>query len=116
MDHADALSLGIPGTVDLDSTPPETDLTFILQQGTGEDLHQGAFAGSIFTDQGMDFAACNGEIDRGQGLDTGKGFADALHLQECGVFSHVNDNESEEAVSSDGQKDPRPESTASIAS
>ena len=72
MDHADAQALGIPGIIDLDRLPPQADLAFILGQGSGQDLHQGALPGPVLTDQGVNFAAGHGKIHRGQRLDPGK--------------------------------------------
>jgi len=48
----------------------------------GQDIHQGALAGAVFAQKGMDFPRrnCKGNIVKGD--NAGKGFPDILDMQQ----------------------------------
>ncbi len=53
----------------------------------GHDVHQGRLSGSVFAQQGMNFAPPGSEVSVGQGLETVEGLADAAQLDRV-LFTH----------------------------
>ena len=58
------------------------DATRIGLVNPGHDLHQRAFAGTVFARQHMHFAARQLQIDPVQRLDARKGLGDPVHFQK----------------------------------
>ena len=48
---------------------------------TGNHLDESGFAGAIFTQQGLDLAAADGEVDPLNDLDRSEGFGDIVQAQ-----------------------------------
>ena len=84
MDHANAKVDRIGGRTDLHRLPVEQDLPLIRLIKPVEDVHQGRFAGAIFTKQGVDFTSFNVKIDMIGGQYTGKA------LNNIAQFKMVN--------------------------
>ena len=82
IDRRDAQGLGILGAPDFNRLPIEEDLALVLGIGAGQDLDQGRLAGPVLAQQGMHLTFPDGEIHPFQRLDTGEGFANALHFQQ----------------------------------
>ncbi len=84
MNHADPHGQGIAGAAEVNRCSVEQNLTPVRAVESCQHVHQGAFAGTVFTEQGMNFARGDGQRDIVQGDDPGKGFADILDLQQIG--------------------------------
>ena len=54
---------------------------------TGNDLHQRGLAGAVFTDEAMDLARPQGEIDRAQGSHTAEGLGNPGKFQQSGSIA-----------------------------
>src|SRR5699024_10059007 len=55
---------------------------FCRLQHAEQHLHQGGFAGAILAEQGVDFAAGNGEINAIAGLESVEILAQAAHIKQ----------------------------------
>ncbi len=62
--HANSGGYRIPGTTEVDRFVIEQDLPFVRFVQTVENVHQGAFAGTVFAQQGVDLTRLDHDIDR----------------------------------------------------
>ena len=62
VDHADTLVHGVLGGPDGDGLAVHADLTGVRRVQAGENVHQGAFAGAVFTENGMDLTGEHTQI------------------------------------------------------
>ena len=88
MHDADALGLGIAGTVDLNVFAEILDHAVILLIDAGQDLHEGGLTCAVLTDQRHDFAGTNFQLCVVQCVNAGEILLDAVHLQNC--LAHCN--------------------------
>ena len=79
--HADAQRTGSGGVGYLNRVTVPANLPLIRAQYTVDDLYQGAFAGTVFSQQGVDLTRDDLQADIVVGKTTRKLFADALQLQ-----------------------------------
>lgn len=87
VDHGDAELACLEGVLGLVGLAVEAHGAFIGGMGTGEHLHEGAFAGAIFADEGEDLPCPDGEVYAAEcGCGT-EAFNDPLHFEQgCGVW------------------------------
>ncbi len=78
--HADAVCDGVAWGAEIDHLPVNADGPRILPVESGQDVHQRALAGSVFTQQRMDFAFVQVEVHPVVGKHAGKALDDAPHL------------------------------------
>src|SRR5690606_11947081 len=76
--HADAEAARLGGTADMHRRAGPADLARIRLQHAVDDLDQGALAGAVLAEQGMDLARADGEIDTVVRKAAGKGLGDAV--------------------------------------
>ena len=67
----------------------KADGALVHGNDTGENVHQGGFARTVFAQQGVDFTGANLQVYVRQGVDTAEGFGNALHLQN-GFHKHFS--------------------------
>ena len=79
--HADAQRTGSGGVRYLNRVSVPVHLSLIRAQYTVDDLYQGAFAGTVFSKQGVDLTRDDFQADIVVGETPRKLFADALQLQ-----------------------------------
>ena len=82
MDHADAHRQGISRAVEMNRCAVKQDLASIRSVKAGQDVHQGAFTGTVLAKQGVDFTWSNRQRDIVQSDDAGKSFTDILDFEE----------------------------------
>ena len=89
-DHGNTQTPGLGGGGDCHRLAVPKNIAAIGPQHTIDDLNQGAFAGPIFTKQGMDFAGAKGQVDLIIGQATGKLLCDTAQFQtrRRGCFGH----------------------------
>ena len=81
MDDADPLILGVAGALEVDWLTAVADAARIGLIDTGQHLHQGGFAGTIFTEQGHHLARIDPQTRFIEGAHTGEGLDDPGQLQ-----------------------------------
>ena len=89
VDHADAKGDRIPRTINLHTPAVDKNLARVGTVKSIEDLHQGAFARAILTQQRVNFACLKREIDAVIGEHVGEALDDASHLD--GGFCRQHD-------------------------
>ncbi len=77
VDHGDAGAACVHGVLGLEVEAVEVDGAGVGGMGAGEDLHEGALAGAVFADQGVNLAGLDGEVDATKGLGGAESLADA---------------------------------------
>ncbi len=82
VDGRDAELAGAVGGVVFEGGAVEGDGTGVGLDGSGEDFDEGAFAGSVFADEGVDFAGLEVEGDVFEGADASVAFFDAGGFEE----------------------------------
>ena len=87
VNHGDALLQGVHGVADGDRLAVDLDLPFIHFIDAEHTLHQGGFAGAVFSHQRVHFPGAQLQLYVIQRLDTRKGLADIRHFQH--VFGHT---------------------------
>jgi hypothetical protein len=78
--HPDSSRDGITRILDFEFFAANEYLSLIRLVQTVEDVHQGGFASTIFTKQGVDFALLKSEVDLIVSQHTGEAFRDVLEL------------------------------------
>ncbi|GAB1363062.1 hypothetical protein MASR1M32_22980 [Rhodobacter sp.] len=81
MDDHHALRLGPRTRAEAGRRAIKQDLAFGRRQIAAKDLHHRRFAGAVFTDQGVDLAGIQGEVDAVQDLDGAETLADPAQLK-----------------------------------
>ena len=81
--HANAKRDGIFRAVDCDRLAVDQDRSGIHGMESVENLHQGALAGAVLSQQGVNLARFDGEVNIVVGHDSGKSLDDLPH-RECG--------------------------------
>ena len=81
VDHADAAPDGVVRAGDLDCLAVEQDLAGIGHGQAVEDVHEGALAGAVLAEQGVDLPLADLEVDAVVGHDPGVALGDAAHLE-----------------------------------
>ncbi|MNO65827.1 hypothetical protein D3C76_565970 [compost metagenome] len=81
VDDADPLILGVAGTLEVHRLAAIADAARIGLIDAGQHLHQGGFAGAIFTEQGHHLARIDSQTCFVEGADTGEGLDDPGELQ-----------------------------------
>ena len=66
MNNNDAMRDGLPWRSRLKLSAGECDLAFVWPMNSTQDFHQGRLSSTIFTNQCMDFATADREIDVAQ--------------------------------------------------
>ena len=79
--HADALRDSVARAADACRLAVDQDLAGIRMDEPVEDVHQGALARSVLSDEGMDLAGADREVDVIVGDHAGPGLGDAVHLE-----------------------------------
>jgi hypothetical protein len=81
MNHPNTRSDCISGRMNLFSSAIDEDLSGIRLIKTEQNVHQGRFSSSVFTEKGMDLSLLHAEIDTIIGYHPGKAFMDPYHFQ-----------------------------------
>ena len=81
MHHADAQRDGIFGAGDFDLLAVDQDRAGIHGMESIENLHQGALAGAVLPQQGMDLARFDGEVNIVVGDDSRESLDDLSHRE-----------------------------------
>jgi hypothetical protein len=81
--HADAQRDGIFGAGDFDRLAVDQDRSGIHGMESVENLHQGAFAGAVLSQEGVNLTRSDGEVNIVVGHDSGESLDDLPH-RECG--------------------------------
>ena len=81
-DHGHAGLLGGPGIVKMHLPAGHANGAFVGSEHARQDVHQGALAGAVLAEQGVDFAVAHVEIDPAEGPHAGEGLGDAPRLQQ----------------------------------
>ena len=71
-----------------DSFAENKDLAGVRRQFAGENIYQGAFTGTVFTQERVDFALMQDEVHTFQRLRIAKAFADAAR-EDDGMITHL---------------------------
>ena len=69
---------GLASAVEADRLASQAQFPFELGDHARENLHQRAFAGAVFADDGMHFTAANVERHIGQGHDAGESLGNVV--------------------------------------
>ena len=88
VDHADPASDGVSGTEDVDGLAVDEDRPCVRHGEPIQDVHQGGLAGPVLTEQGVDLARTQVEIDRVVGEDAWIPLGDPAHLKHGGDLGH----------------------------
>src|SRR5664279_4883635 len=86
VDHADPATDRVGRAADPDLRPIEQDLALVRPGEPIQDVHQGALAGAVLTEQGVDLAGSHDEIDAVVGDDPRIAFGDPAHLKGRGRY------------------------------
>jgi hypothetical protein len=86
VNDADAEGAGEVGGVVGDVVAVDAEGSAVWGQGAGDDLDECGFAGSVFADDGVDFAGAEVEVGVFQGLDAGERFGDGSRFDERARF------------------------------
>lgn len=79
--HADAQAAGLGRIAQGDALALPVHVPRVGVGDPVDDLHQGTFAGAIFTEQGVDFSGFNAQVNAIVGQAAGVSLADAVQLQ-----------------------------------
>ncbi len=82
--HANPLANGVGGALDVDTLTVNVDFSLVRRIKPVEDIHQRAFSGAVFTQQGMDFTFFQGQIDVVVGQNARKTFGDTTKFKNWG--------------------------------
>jgi hypothetical protein len=82
IDRADPRQLGLLGIVEVDRPPLQHDRPGIAPVGAVEDLDQGALAGAVLPDDGVDFARSDAQRRTVERDHAREGLLNAFHDQE----------------------------------
>jgi hypothetical protein len=85
VDHVDAQPQGVFGVADAHRLAVDQDPAFVQGVDPAEHAHQGALAGAVLPDDGVDLPLAQLEVNARQGDRAAEGLADALHPQQRGV-------------------------------
>jgi hypothetical protein len=72
IDRTDPPGAGGRRTVEINGMPVDADVAGILAQGTGHDLDEGRFAGTVLAEEAMNLTGVQADIDGLEGTDSGK--------------------------------------------
>jgi len=86
MDDANADGLGFARAGEADGFSLEEQLSLVVGDDTGEDFHEGAFAGAVFADDGVEFSPTDVERNIRECEDSGIELRDVLDGED--VFRH----------------------------
>ena len=86
MDHADAVVQGVPRLAERGPSAVDKDFPVIRLIATGEDVHEGRLAGTVFSQQGVNLPGQDLKIDAVVGNDVREPFYDALHVDGGGTI------------------------------
>jgi len=89
VDHADFKVVGIIGVIDLDDLAIFPDHAAVWLVQAKQDAHQGAFAGSVFAQQGMDFAAPQLQGHPVIGQNPGELLGNVFHFNDVIAHGHL---------------------------
>jgi hypothetical protein len=81
VDHADAASYGVGGAGNPDRLPVQQDLPGVGPGQTVQDVHERRLAGAVLTQERVNLAPADVEIDMVVGDDARIALGDASHLQ-----------------------------------
>ncbi len=82
IDHADAAGFGLGRRIESHALPPQRQLPLVGGVDAAEDLHQRALAGAVFTDEAVDLAGQQVEIDAVKREGAAEPLGDAGQCQE----------------------------------
>jgi hypothetical protein len=80
MNHPDPMLDGVGRLLQVDDRTLDENLAFVLLVQAIEDLHQGRLPGSVFAEQGVNFARVHVEVDAVVRQHPGESFGDSPHL------------------------------------
>src|SRR5262249_39715514 len=83
VDEAETMTEGVVGIVDLHRTPFDGDARCVSAHCAGKDLDERRLAGAVLAHERMDLAGRDGERDRPERGDPGKGFAGVFDSEKC---------------------------------
>ena len=82
MHHADSRIARGAGRTEMHLGPVEAHDAGVAGMHAGDDLHQRAFARTVFADEPVDLAAAQGKIHLAQRLDPAEGLGDAFEFED----------------------------------
>ena len=80
MHHSDSKCIGVIGVVDFNLPAIDFDLSLLRLIQAEQNTHEGGFAGSVFSQQRVDFALFNLQRHIVVGFKAAKPFCDIVHL------------------------------------
>ncbi|BFP52681.1 hypothetical protein SCMC78_24880 [Streptomyces sp. CMC78] len=91
MHHADAALDGVARVGERDLLAVDRDGALVRLLHAVEDLHQGGLAGAVLTDERVDRALADDDVDVVVGDDAGEALGDAVQFYGRGTAGRVDD-------------------------